>query len=102
MGGQKKIKDKEEINEQSPQDEQTGILDKNTMGADTIVAEKEEEKPVQISSKQFVKKLREEFKKEKIKESIYTAFLASVPRVDWEENYRLIWETTFKRPPAKK
>ncbi len=61
-----------------------------------------EEKPVQISSKQFVKILREEFKKEQISESVYKAFLSTVPKVDWEKNYRLIWETTFRRPPAKK
>ena len=62
--------------------------------------EEVEEKPVQIPSKQFVKILKEEFKN--ISESIYTAFLASVPKVDWEKNYRLIWETTFKRPPIEK
>lgn len=61
-----------------------------------------EEEPVQIASKQFLKILREELKKEKISETVYKAFLASVPKVDWEENYRLIWETTFRRPPAEK
>ncbi len=64
--------------------------------------EETEEKPTQIASKQFVKILKEEFKKENISESIYTAFLASVPKVDWEENYRMIWKTTFKRPPIEK
>ena len=63
--------------------------------------ESAEEEPTQIASKQFVKILREEFKKENISESIYKAFLNSVPKVDWEKNYRLIWETTFKRPPGK-
>jgi len=63
--------------------------------------EPEGEKPTQIAAKQFVKILKEEFKGE-IKESIYTAFLGSVPAVDWEKNYRSIWETTFKRPPTKK
>ncbi|MCK5606077.1 hypothetical protein KAR91_29530 [Candidatus Pacearchaeota archaeon] len=94
MGGPRKNKEKEELSGQLPIEE--------FPVAEGDKGNEEEEKPVQIASKQFVKKLKEEFKKEKISESVYIAFLASVPRVDWEENYRLIWETTFRRPPAKK
>lgn len=70
--------------------------------SDENLEEVPEEKPVQIASKQFVKILKEEFKKENISESVYIAFLASVPKVNWEKDYRLIWETTFKRPPIEK
>jgi hypothetical protein len=76
-------------------------LDNNEKSGEEL-EEKVEEEPTQIASKQFVRILKEELKKENISESIYTAFLASVPKVDWEKNYRLIWETTFKRPPIEK
>ena len=101
----------EEQIESGDQAETTAIKDetlsentevKPTIDSSNDSNEDEEEKPVQIASRQFVNKLKEEFKKEKISESVYIAFLASVPKVDWEENYRLIWETTFKRLPAKK
>ena len=52
---------------------------------------------VQISAKQFVKKLKEELKGEKVLGSVYVAFVSIVPMVDTEENYRKIWKTTFKR-----
>jgi hypothetical protein len=54
-----------------------------------------------ISSKIFIKKLQEELKEELKEESIsptiFKAFIASVKRVDTEENYRNIWKTSFKR-----
>jgi len=54
-----------------------------------------------IPSKLFVKKLKAELKekspKEQISEPIFTAFIASVPKVDSEDNYRKIWKSTFSR-----
>lgn len=88
---------------ESPIDEvssESGNSDEEKPGENQ--GEEIEEEPVQIASKQFLKILREELKKEKISETVYKAFLASVPKVDWEKNYRMIWETTFRRPPAKK
>ncbi len=102
-------KDKEEKNKlqepapELPVNEQPESPIEETIPEEGSGSRNEEvEKPVQISSKQYVLKLKEEFKKEKISESVYKAFINSVPRADWEENYRLIWETTFRRPSAKK
>lgn len=104
----------EQIDEQAEEtivaEDQPEIFNEITLDSDSNsnensgeeVEEKAEEEPTQIASKQFVKILKEEFKKENISESVYIAFLASVPKVDWEENYRLIWKTTFKRPPVEK
>ncbi len=99
---------KEKDNQQTPAEESASIeeitAEENVIdtGLDAGETGEPEQKPVQIASKQYVKLLKEEFKKEKISESIYTAFLNSVPRVDWPENYRLIWETSFRRPPVEK
>ncbi len=101
----------EQIDEQAEEtivaEDQPDIFNETALDSDNNENSEEEveeieEKPVQIASKQFVKILKEEFKKENISESVYIAFLASVPKVDWEKNYRLIWETTFKRPPVEK
>ena len=54
------------------------------------------EEPVQIASKQFVKKLQEELKGT-IPASVFLAFVSVVPPVSTEENYRKIWKETFKR-----
>ena len=96
---------KKGVQDQTAAEDQSSTIEpveKNIQESLPEVAEETEEKPIKIASKQYVKKLKEEFKTEKISESVYTAFLASVPKVDWEKNYRLIWDTTFKRPPIKK
>ena len=90
------------LEEQLPQNEQAEISDETNSGSGGGVIEEPEEKPVMIPSKQFVKILKDELDKEKISESIYVAFLASVPKVDWEENYRLMWTSTFRRPAKPK
>ena len=58
---------------------------------------KKQEESIQIPSKQFVKKLKEKLKGEKVLNSVYVAFVSIVPMVDTEENYQKIWKTTFKR-----
>ena len=55
------------------------------------------ENNVIMATKQFVKILKDELKKETISKSIYVAFMSSAPKVDTEENYRKIWKNTFRR-----
>ena len=50
-----------------------------------------------IPTKLFLKKLEEELKGELLPRNIFLAFQRIAPRVDTEENYRKLWETTFKR-----
>ena len=53
--------------------------------------------PQFISSKNFVKKLKQELKGEKISAPVFVAFEKIVKSIDSEDNYRKIWKTTFKR-----
>lgn len=48
-----------------------------------------------ISSKQFVQKLKDEIKG--ISQDVLNAFISISPKIDMEENYRKVWDTTFKR-----
>lgn len=48
-----------------------------------------------ISSKQFVQKLKKEIKG--ISGDVLKAFISISPKMDMEENYRKVWDTTFKR-----
>lgn len=57
--------------------------------------EKKTETSKIISSKQFVQKLRSELKG--ISESVLNAFVAITPKMDKEENYWEVWNSTFKR-----
>jgi len=48
-----------------------------------------------ISSKQFIQKLKSEVKG--ISENVLNAFISISPKLDTEENYRKVWNSTFKR-----
>ena len=51
----------------------------------------------QIPARMFVKKLKEELKGVHLPKHIFDVFQKIVPSVDTEENYRKVWENTFKR-----
>lgn len=57
--------------------------------------EQTEPSPKFISSKQFVQKLKNEIKG--ISEDVLKAFISISGKRDVEENYRKVWNTTFKR-----
>ncbi len=55
------------------------------------------EEPVLMASRIFVEKLKGEKSNKGVSPSVFVAFMAVVPKVDTEENYRNIWKKTFKR-----
>jgi len=55
------------------------------------------EKNTQISSKQFVKKLKEELKGKPIMENVYKSFIKNVPMVETDEYFRTTWQKTYNR-----
>lgn len=58
-------------------------------------SEEQTEVKTLISSKQFVQKLKKETKG--ISGDVLKAFISISPKMDMEENYRKVWDTTFKR-----
>lgn len=63
--------------------------------SEEIIKPLEETPKTPISSKQFVQKLKEEIKG--ISEDVLKAFISISPKIDIEENYRKVWDSTFKR-----
>jgi len=55
------------------------------------------QEPPKISSRIFIKKIKEELRGIDIHAGVFTAFPKVVPPVDTEENYRKVWDTTFRR-----
>ena len=83
------MKDKKKKNQVTIEDhiEDTPVVE--------IIPDEQEEKPVQISSKQFIKKLKTEVTGIPLR--VFDAFIKAVTPVDTEDNYQKIWKTTFKR-----
>ena len=80
----------EDIQDTIPDEELPSIKDIKPAKDEEI-----EQKPAQISAKQFAKKLKLEFKD--VPARVFVAFVKIVPPIDTEENYQKIWKTTFKR-----
>ncbi len=109
MGKIKKKNQEEELFkevQEEPQEQVTEETEEITQGQDQTSEEgtepdkpnkpeESEEKPVQFSAKQFVKKLKSEVTG--VPKRVFDAFIKVVPPVDTEVNYQKIWKTTFKR-----